>query len=698
LKRLLALLALGLAGLSPALAAPPAVSLRLVASGLELPVAVANAGDGSGRLFIAEQAGRIRAVKNGALLPTPFLDITALTDADGERGLLGLAFHPQYAANRKFYVFYTRTSDGALQISEFLATVADADLADAASERRIITIPHPNAGNHNGGQIAFGPEGYLYIATGDGGGGGDQFGNAQNLNALLGKLLRIDVNGDDFPADATRNYAVPPSNPFVGVENAAPEIWAYGLRNPWRFSFDRMTGDLFIADVGQQRREEVSFEPAGDAGGHNYGWPILEGSLCYPSGTSCDPSGKVLPIFEHTATSGWHAIIGGYVYRGRKSAALRGFYIYSDYYVNSLYAASVNGDGTSWSTSPLVASPFSITAFGEDEAGELYLVSHDSTLRAIDGPDDPLPSRKRGDLNADAHADVLWRNVASGENYAYLMNGTTIEGEGYLRTVADLAWKIVGVGDFDGNGQTDILWRNTSTGENYIYLMDGANIVAEGYLRTVADQDWTVAGAGDFNGDGRDDILWRNTSTGENYVYLMSGTSIIGEGYLRTVASQDWKMAGIGDLDGDGRADIVWRNSATGENYLYPMLGLAIKPTEGYLRTVADLDWQIAGVGDFTGDGKDDVLWRNGASGENYLYPMVGTAILSTEGYLRSVPDLAWKIVQVGDFDNDGKADVLWRNSDTGGNYLYLMDGTDIVGEDYLRTVSDGNWRVMPAQ
>jgi glucose/arabinose dehydrogenase len=680
------------------------VTLRVVVSDLEFPVAVANAGDGRGRLFVVEQDGRIRIVRNGALLATPFLDITSLTNMNGEQGLLGLAFHPQYAANRRFYVFYVHPSDhatpslrNALQVSEFLANAANPDLADAASERRIITIPHPGASNHNGGQLAFGPEGYLYISTGDGGGGGDPSDNAQNPNSLLGKLLRIDVNGDDFPADADRNYAIPPTNPFVGV-TGADEIWAYGLRNPWRFSFDRMTGDIFIADVGQGSMEEVSFESAGGSGGLNYGWDDMEGSLCYEPNSGCLTAGRVLPILEHTSGSGWHAIIGGFVYRGRKSAALRGFYIYGDHYVTNLYAASANGGG-SWSTSVLVAGPGSITAFGEDEAGELYVVSYNGTLYAIDGPDDPLPPRSRGDLDADARADVLWRNVTSGDNYAYLMNGLMIQGEGYLRTVEAQAWKVVARGDFDGNGKTDVLWRNASTGDNYIYLMDGKNIVGEGYIRTVADQNWTVAGTGDFNGDGRDDILWRNLSGGENYVFPMNGLAIgAGEGYLRTVANLDWKIAGIGDLDGDSRADIVWRNNATGDNYLFPMLGLMVKPTEGYLRSVPSQHWQIDGVADFTGDGKDDLLWRNRATGENYLYPMVASAILATEGYLRSVPDQAWQIVQVGDFDGDGKADVLWRNSDTGENYVYLMDGTVIVSEAYLRTVADQDWRVVPAR
>ena len=306
-------------------------------------------------------------------------------------------------------------------------------------------------------------------------------------------------------------------------------------------------------------------------------------------------------------------------------------------------------------------------------------------------------AKARGDFNGDGRADILWRNAATGENYLYPMDGLAIlGGEGYLRTVADLNWRVAGIGDFDGDGKADVLWRNNASGENYVYLMDGTTIAGEGYLRTVADQDWQVAGVGDFNGDGRDDILWRNGATGENYLYPMDGLAILGtEGYVRTVALV-WSVSGIGDIDGDGKADIVWRNTSTGENYLYPMDGTTIKPTEGYLRTVADQAWTVAGTGDFNGDGRADILWRNSTTGENYLYPMDGTAILGTEGYLRSVADLNWQVKGTGDYDGDGRADVLWRHAGSGENYAYFMDGTAIKPtEGYLRSVPQPDWQVV---
>jgi hypothetical protein len=329
-------------------------------------------------------------------------------------------------------------------------------------------------------------------------------------------------------------------------------------------------------------------------------------------------------------------------------------------------------------------------AFGIDAAGNVIGAAGDVT-QAGEFPGHAilwLRLRPRADFSGEGRSDILWRNVSTGENYLYFMSGTSIGGEGFLRTVADLDWKIAGVGDFDGDGKSDILWRNSSTGENYIYLMNGTTIVGEGFIRTVADQNWQVASVGDFDGDGKSDILWRNAATGEAYIYLMSGLTIAGEGFTRTVADQNWKVAGVADFDGDGKSDILWRNSSTGQNYVYPMNGTAIKPSEGYLRTVADLNWNIVGAGDLDGDGRADIVWRNSATGENYLYPMDGTTIKSTEGFLRTVADLNWHIAAVGDYDGDGKTDLFWRNSSTGENYIYPMDGTTIKPtEGYVRTV-----------
>jgi hypothetical protein len=231
------------------------------------------------------------------------------------------------------------------------------------------------------------------------------------------------------------------------------------------------------------------------------------------------------------------------------------------------------------------------------------------------------------------------------------MSGTAIVGEGYVRTVADQNWEVVGVGDFNGDAKDDVLWRNTSTGENYIYPMDGLTILpSEGFLRTVSDHRWQVAGVGRFDGGPTADIVWRNSLTGENYIYLLNGTQIVGEGFIRSVALLEWQIVGVGDFTGDGLSDILWRNAASGENYLYPMSGTTILAGEGYLRTVADLAWRVAAVSDYDGDGKADVLWRNSASGDNYVYFMDGTAIKPSEGYLRNVADQSWKPRHISPF------------------------------------------------
>lgn len=342
-------------GSSSAPAPPPAIVLSPVVSGLTQPLGITHAADGSGRLFIVEQAGRVRIFRNGALVPTPFLDITDRVTAGGEQGLLGLAFPPGYAGKGYFYVNYTRVPDGATVVSRFQLSV-DPDVALPASEAVLLVVAQPFA-NHNGGHLAFGPDGYLYIALGDGGSGGDPFGNSQNLASLLGKILRIDVESGVVP------YAIPSGNPF------ANEIWAYGLRNPWRYSFDRVTGDLFIADVGQNLIEEVNFQPAASFGGVNYGWNIMEGSSCFNS-LNCIQAGLTLPVAEYSHTDGNCAVTGGFVYRGAQYPALQGDYLYGDFCSGRIWG--LRRVGAAWENRLLLDSPLTLSSFGEDEAGNLY--------------------------------------------------------------------------------------------------------------------------------------------------------------------------------------------------------------------------------------------------------------------------------------------------------------------------------------
>jgi glucose/arabinose dehydrogenase len=354
-----------------------AIALEPVADALQQPVAIAHAGDGSGRLFIVEQGGVIKICDGSHVLPAPFLDITAIVKSSGnEQGLLGLAFHPNYAANGYFYVNYTGKSGvaGDTVVARYRRSTDNPNLADPAATV-LLTIAQPEA-NHNGGQLQFGPDGYLYIGTGDGGGAGDQhgtIGNAQSLNTLLGKILRIDVNntntGDGLP------YDIPPDNPFANDNNPSTraEIWAYGLRNPWRFTFDRQTHDLFIGDVGQGSREEVDFQPAGSNGGENYGWRCREGDQPFNMLTSnCSGATFTSPILVYnTPSNPCGAITGGYRYRGSTFPQINGVYFYADYCTGRIWGAVQNGTG--WATTQLLDTDASISTFGEDQNGELYV-------------------------------------------------------------------------------------------------------------------------------------------------------------------------------------------------------------------------------------------------------------------------------------------------------------------------------------
>ena len=338
------------------------LALIEITSGLESPVGLANAGDGSDRLFIIEQKGRIRILHGSALSETPFLDLgDRVGSSQNEQGLLGLAFHPQYATNGLFFVNYTDLQ-GNTVVSRF-AVSADPERGDPNSETILLTIPQP-AGNHNGGNLAFGPDGYLYIGTGDGGAAGDKYGNGQNGATLLGAMLRIDV-------DHEQSYAIPLDNPFTGDPAVRDEIWAIGLRNPWRYSFDSLSGDLFIADVGQNRYEEINIQEAGSLGGQNYGWPIMEGVHCYPEDRACDQTGLTLPAVEYEHGLGC-SVTGGYVYRGQQFPGLAGTYLFGDFCSGTIWGLASTGDG--WKVDRLAQTDVQISSFGQDEVGELYLL------------------------------------------------------------------------------------------------------------------------------------------------------------------------------------------------------------------------------------------------------------------------------------------------------------------------------------
>jgi glucose/arabinose dehydrogenase len=361
--------------------AVPIVALEPIADGLGSITAITNAGDD--RLFVTSQEGRVWIVSGGGVLPTPFLDIQGIVNSGGERGLLSTAFHPHYAQNGFFFVYYTNGA-GDIEIARFERSAGDPNAADTASRVVLLTIPHPVNANHNGGQLQFGPDGYLYIGTGDGGAANDPPCNAQRDDVLLGKLLRIDV---DQNVASPPFYGIPADNPFAAPGGPRDEIWAKGLRNPWRFSFDRVTGDLWIGDVGQGDREEIDFQPRASHGGENYGWKVMEGTQCdsasaCPANTPpCNSPEFVRPVYEYTHSEGC-AVTGGYLYRGARVSTLVGRYVYGDYCSGRMWA---NGDR-------LLSMATQLSTFGEDKEGELYVGTQDGRIQRFFDPTPPPPT------------------------------------------------------------------------------------------------------------------------------------------------------------------------------------------------------------------------------------------------------------------------------------------------------------------
>ncbi len=340
---------------------PPEVELTEAWSGFDQPVLLTHAGDGSGRSFVVELTGRVMVIDDGEPLPVPFLDVRDLVSTGGERGLFAIAFPPDFAETGRFYIDYTDRAGDSV-VARYRVS-ADPDVADPDSAEVILRVKQPFS-NHNGGQIAFGPDGYLYVALGDGGSGGDPQNNGQDLGTLLGTILRIDVS-------TATGYTVPDDNPFVGRAGARPEIWDYGLRNPWRFSFDALTGELYIADVGQNAWEELNVEPAGN-GGRNYGWRLYEGSHPYPPGTDgASTEGLTMPVVEYARDAG-KSITGGFVYRGERSRDLAGVYFYADYVSGRLWALSRSADG--WRNVEVAETGMPIAGFGQDTDGEVYVL------------------------------------------------------------------------------------------------------------------------------------------------------------------------------------------------------------------------------------------------------------------------------------------------------------------------------------
>ncbi len=386
------------------------LTTELISDAFSQPIFLCSPPGDLNRLFVLEQkSGLVRIIKNGSLLSTPFLNVSSLLEADGsEEGLLGMAFHPDYALNGYFYIYYTGTN-GNIFVARYQVSTGNPDIANSGSAQIVITIPHPGAANHNGGMIAFGPyDGFLYIGTGDGGGSGDTNNDAQNGETLLGKILRLDVDGGN-------PYAIPPDNPFIGLTDTLPEIWAFGLRNPWRYGFDRATGDLYIGDVGQGVWEEIDFQPASSPGGENYGWRCYEGNHSYNTSGCAPAANYIFPIHEYSHSSGNCSISGGYVYRGCAVPDLDGTYFYADFCTGRVWSFRYDGQGITGFLDrsaeldpPGAPTIDNVSSFGEDARGEIYIVDYDGEIYKIVRADGGSSCTTTcGDPNEDGRVDIL---------------------------------------------------------------------------------------------------------------------------------------------------------------------------------------------------------------------------------------------------------------------------------------------------
>ena len=620
-------------GFTAPLAAPPPIALQLVAATTSLHniVSIAHPEDGTNRLFFVRQDGQI-LIYDGQLLSQPFLNISSLIACCTERGLLGLAFHPDYASNGLFYVDYTNTS-GSITIARYSVS-ADPNVANAASAAVLLTVSHPN-GNHNGGQLAFGNDGYLYIGVGDGGGGGDPDNNGQNLNTLLGKILRIDV-------DNGSPYGIPIDNPFLEQPtdnpNTRAEIWAYGLRNPWRFSFDRETHDLWIADVGQGSREEADLQLAGNTGGQNYGWRLMEGNACFNPAINCNDGSLTLPVIEYQHTNGNCSITGGFRYRG-DYAALVGTYLYADLCTGRIWGA-VPGAGASWDSTELLDTSFTISTFGEDRLGRVYVTSYGDSAGAIYRIVDPNILFARADFDGDKISDPA----------LYYNNGTwswLTSSSGFSSVITSPAFNTGGGvtpllgNDFDGDDKIDptvyhpgwglLDWRRSSDGGTgqFGYFTSTANPVA--------------ISANDYDGDGKSDpALFYPT----NGVWSWKNSSTNTDGFAAFNATGSPTPVENADVNGDGKSDPALFYSGT---------GLFAWNVNGSAGTAA---FNPSGhpepfLSDFDGDGKSDpavyyqdwALWAWKRSTDE----QIDTAPFNPDGGPQPV---------VGYFDNDNQADA----------------------------------------
>lgn len=646
MKKLLGLFltfVLGAAGLM-AQGVPAPLTIRLqpfLSTGISGPVFMTNAGDGTNRLFVVRQSGIIMVLQPGATVPTEFLNITTRVLAGGELGLLGLAFHPQYSANRRFFVYYTRQPDGAIQVAEYLASAANPNVADT-TEKIIITIPHPGNSNHNGGSVAFGPDGFLYAGPGDGGGGNDPLNNSQNINTLLGKIIRIDI--DNVPVGQVPQYNIPPTNPYAGTTPGADEIYAIGMRNPYRFSFDRGgTRQLWVADVGQGAIEEVDIVTLGG----NYGWRTYEGTVCTglnPDGCAggANPINHSPPLFQYLHTGGRCSVTGGFVYRGTRGTLPLGSYIHADYCSGEVFLWNNNQQSVIDNTSTS-----NIVGFGEDESGELYMVREGGPIFKI------VRAKSSADIDGDLKSDVAIYRPSNG--YYYVLNSSN---NSFREQPLGADGDVPVPEDYDGDNIVDLaVFRQFNGGWFYLRSSDGTAVT--NFWGTNGD----IPAAGDFDGDAKADLTVFRPGSGTWFTLRSTGgnPSVINFG-----VNGDKPVAG--DYDGDGKYDIaLWRDS---DGIWY-----RINSSNGSFNAVR---WGLPGdkptPGDFDGDGRiDHTVFRESDGNWYRLQSSNGAVNVRQWGITGDLP-------ATGDYDGDGREDIAVFRPSTGTWWIFRSSNSTGIG------------------
>ena len=644
-------------------------------SGLVEPVAMAVDPADDGRLFIAQRDGRIRLSNYGSLLSTDFLDLRSIVSTNGvEGGILGLAFPFDYAATGRFFVSYTNAA-GNIVVSRFRRSATNANVADPSLRYDLVWsnalryIPHPFNNGH-AAAMAFGADGFLYIALSDGG-GGDPYHLAQSGNNLLGKILRIDINVGDWDLEG---FDVPADNPFLADARVSPEVWAYGLRRPRQITFDPLsrggTGAMVVVDRGATRWEEINYEPAG-AGGRNYGWRNFEGAhaLGAPEPLAFGP--PTTPLFEYDHSVGT-AITGGVVYRTTSSWSFTdqyaGRYFFADYAAGRVWSLAISpnvatgeaiaGDLREHTTDLGVTGGLgTISAMTATAWGDIYILSQSSgRVIRVSSAFSSMPTwtaPPAADINDDARLDLIWHHATQGYVAAWLLNGTTLIDSVLTNpgSVSDTNWKIVATPRLNPDFKTDLVWQDDREGWLGAWIMNGRHLLESVSLTPsrVADTDWKIVGSADLNRDGKMDLIWRHVRDGWIAAWLMDGTIMIESVLLSPdrVTDVNWKIVGSGDFNRDGHADLLWWNAEDGWLVAWDMVGTQMVGSVSLIpERVADVSWVPVSVADVNVDGTSDLIWQHRTEGWLAVWLMNGRTLLSSVSLSpERVADVNWRIV-----------------------------------------------------